>query len=732
MAGIVHRITPHHEQILAKAGIPRQAALDWGIWTSATPSGLEGTDIDSPRNRELTGLVFPLRRLDGSITYQMRVDDHLVDEAKGVRKYAQASGVGSVINVPAIMADRVGKAATVLVVEGTKQTIAASLYAPEDTLVIGVQGIMNWSKDGAPVPALAEAVRGAQTAIVVPDADFTKNLDVYTAAERLRDVLDGFGLEVKVARVPSASAKAGLDDFLGADPDTAARPRMLARILEKARFEMGRRPAARKATRAEKADEAAAIPAAKPKHRRPVDRPITLEECVAVHRKWLGESYDAEAGLAVWATAASHAFPVTEATWLLVVAGSGGAKTESVMPLVEVGATVASTIASEGALLSATSQKERATDASGGLLRQIGDEGILVIKDVTTILSMSGDARASVLAALREVYDGQWTRFVGADGGREITWTGKVTCLGACTTAWDQAHAVISSMGDRFLLVRIDTSSPKARRDAARSARKAYGKEAQMRDELGKAVAELLAGATPLEELEMGDEAGDALLDAADLVARARTAAIRDARGEVEGAHAPEMATRILKQATGVFLGALALGAVEQTALDVALRCLRDSLPPNRAKILADLAENPATTTYLVAQRTQVPRTTIDRELQALAALGVLVKEVETTKSGRERWTWSLAEDVDPRVLAPRSVEPVKAPEAEAPKPPAAPVAPKAAAARPAVAPEPEPADDDEEEVEVVEVPAARVPTARVGGCDGCGVDHDWTECTEF
>jgi hypothetical protein len=39
------------------------------------------------------------------------------------------------------------------------------------------------------------------------------------------------------------------------------------------------------------------------------------------------------------------------------------------------------------ALLSATSRKQKAKGATGGLLRKLGNHGILVIKDVTSILS---------------------------------------------------------------------------------------------------------------------------------------------------------------------------------------------------------------------------------------------------------------------------------------------------------------------------------------------------------
>ena len=78
--------------------------------------------------------------------------------------------------------------------------------------------------------------------------------------------------------------------------------------------------------------------------------------------------------------------------WLLVLSGSGNAKTETVSALAGAGAHVHSTISSLGALLSATPRKEYGKGATGGLLRAIGDRGILVLKDFTTILSMNREA----------------------------------------------------------------------------------------------------------------------------------------------------------------------------------------------------------------------------------------------------------------------------------------------------------------------------------------------------
>jgi cellobiose-specific phosphotransferase system component IIA len=158
--------------------------------------------------------------------------------------------------------------------------------------------------------------------------------------------------------------------------------------------------------------------------------PCTPKDAQAVFKKWLGAGYDQDALCAVLAASAVEQLD-GDPLWLLVISGSGNAKTETVQSLTGADAVLTSSIASEGALLSGTSKKERAEDATGGLLRQMGERGVLVIKDVTTILAMSGDARDKVLSGLREVYDGKWFRDIGVDGGRRLTWKGRMA-VGRC------------------------------------------------------------------------------------------------------------------------------------------------------------------------------------------------------------------------------------------------------------------------------------------------------------
>lgn len=381
--------------------------------------------------------------------------------------------------------------------------------------------------------------------------------------------------------------------------------------------------------------------------------PATLQQVHAAYRKWFGKDYDLDALDCVLSAAASERLG-GDPPWLLVVGGSGAAKTETIIPVVKAkGAVSVSTINGEAALLSGTSKRDRAKTATGGLLRQMGPSGLLVIKDVTSILSMNRDTRALVLAALREVYDGHWTRNVGTDGGQTLDWRGRIVVIGGVTTAWDAAHQVIATMGDRFLLVRLATGDTEKRRAAALQAMDNVDQEQAMRVELGAVVAGLLDN-LPVTEIEVTKEERDAMVSAADLVTRARTAVERDFNGDPLFAHALEMPTRFAKQLVQIVRGGLAIGMDRGDAVRRAHRCAADSLPPMRLRVLLHVKDNPAQTTADVVRGLQLPRKTLDRALKELQLLDLLdVTEVADPEGGgKKRWIYGLSTAVDKDTVA--------------------------------------------------------------------------------
>jgi len=356
----------------------------------------------------------------------------------------------------------------------------------------------------------------------------------------------------------------------------------------------------------------------------PAVEPRQLAEVHEIFQRWLGADYDLDTLDATLAVAASERFS-GDPVWLMVVSGSGNAKTETVQATSGLGAHVVSTISSDAALLSATPLKERSKSATGGLLRKIGDHGILVIKDFTSILSADRNVRGTVLAALREIHDGRWVRNVGSDGGRTLQWEGRLIVIAACTTAWDQAHSVIATMGDRFVLIRSD--SHQGRIASGLRAVRNTGSETQMRKEMADAVAGLVANIDTTKDYALREEDENILVKAANLVTLARTGVELNYKGDVIDAHAPEMPTRFVKQLTQIMRGGMAIGMDRLQARRLAIRCARDSMPPLRLAVLRDIAGNPGSRVGEVRGRLQKPRATVDRTLQALHMLDLLTLE---------------------------------------------------------------------------------------------------------
>jgi hypothetical protein len=377
---------------------------------------------------------------------------------------------------------------------------------------------------------------------------------------------------------------------------------------------------------------------------------MSLDEARAVFRKWLGAEYDMDAFDAVVATGAAERLD-GDPLWLLLLSGPGNAKTETVQALAGAGATVISTISSDAALLSGTPAKQKAKGATGGLLRAIGERGVLVVKDVTSILSMDNNIRGTVLAAFREIHDGRWTRNLGTDGGLTLEWTGRLVVVGAVTTAWDRAHSAVATMGDRFVILRMDSTV--GRPVAGRRSLDNVGSETTMRAELAAAVAGVLANVDPAKAIHLEDDEVEAIVAAADLVTRARTSVEYDYKGNVIDSDAPEMPTRFAKQLAQVVRGAVAVGMDRDDALRLSIRCARDSTPPLRLALIDDIAANPHSTASDSRKRLEKPWSTVDRQLQSLHMLGVLAcdEEPPTTSGGKTRWRYSLAGGIDATTL---------------------------------------------------------------------------------
>jgi hypothetical protein len=354
--------------------------------------------------------------------------------------------------------------------------------------------------------------------------------------------------------------------------------------------------------------------------------PRPLAAVLETFERWL---YLPDPGsvLVTCAVIAANRISSFDPTWLVQIGAAGSGKTEALNATTGLEGVYLVGTLTEAALLSGTPRKDHAAGASGGLLREIGEHGIIVLKDFGSILSMPSEPRGRVLGALREIYDGSWHRDVGVDGGRRLHWEGRVGLLAGATPILDQHHGVMAQLGERFLLHRISIADA---RKQGRASLAHHGRERKMRRELADAVASLFAGLTLDDPPRLSQADTERLVDLAELVSRARSPVVRDNyRREIELVPDAEAPGRIVGALARMLTGLRVIGVDEREAWRLTTKTGLDSMPAGRLRAFEYLLQRTdvETTTTDVATELGLPNPTTHRTLSDLNAHGVVARE---------------------------------------------------------------------------------------------------------
>jgi hypothetical protein len=384
-------IDDQHLAALAASGITPEHADVRGYETVTNPKRLAELKIVKAARNCVPGLLVPMLRADGSTWgYQYRPDNPRLRDGRAV-KYESPWQQRNGLDVPPGVGDMLADPSIPLwITEGCKKADCAALRG---LCVVALSGVWCWLHTNTAggkmaLPEWRDIALNGRRVVMAFDGDVARQPAVQKALHALAGYLATKGAKVEYAHLPDTDDKTGLDDYL------------VDHTVEELRRLVKPTPPAPNIDHQ---------PAAAPKPAPEPVKPVPLEELHKRFLYWFGEHYDLGALDAMLATAAVEKFDDgSDPVWLLLISGPGNAKTETVQALKGAGATITSTIASDGALLSATSKRERTKDATGGLLRKIGARGLLVVKDVTSILSMDRNIRGRVLAAFREVYDCSW------------------------------------------------------------------------------------------------------------------------------------------------------------------------------------------------------------------------------------------------------------------------------------------------------------------------------------
>jgi len=318
--------------------------------------------------------------------------------------------------------------------------------------------------------------------------------------------------------------------------------------------------------------------------------------------------------------------------WLFLVAPPSGGKTEVLR--------ATSDVPDVFPLSSLTPQ----TFASGferkgvetSLLPKITGKTV-VMKDFGTVLTMYREKKGEILAQLREIYDGSFTKEWG--NGKSLVWNGKVGLLAGVTPIIDREYALGQILGERFLLYRIKGAP--ARDLAMRAIKQQSTWEQDQRRELREIVAAYVESLLPVPP-PMPEPIIEAIAALAEFTAKARSPVLFDSRGEIDYIPEPEAPGRLAKQLV-LLARALAVVRAERIAtLETYLtvfQVAQDTLPAQRRVMLEVVLSHqsePLTTTD-VATATDYPTSTARRYLQELAAIR-FVDRLPEGQGRADRW----------------------------------------------------------------------------------------------
>lgn len=220
-------LTPEHAEFLSSQAVDVKLATALGVRSLISrednpQEGVWGNWANHP------AILFPWTNEAGDVEYQVRPDNPTDDNRGRPRKYVFRKDM-----TPVLWALRpVPGAEKMLLVEGTKQGLAAASYAPDDWAVYAIAGCRSWQINGQPIADLM--IADGREVVVILDADASDNPQVYEAGIQLTAALSMEGAtKVTFGRL-SGGEKSGLDDVLGARP-ADRRAGFLKRIIESAK-----------------------------------------------------------------------------------------------------------------------------------------------------------------------------------------------------------------------------------------------------------------------------------------------------------------------------------------------------------------------------------------------------------------------------------------------------------------------------------------------------------------
>ena len=368
---------------------------------------------------------------------------------------------------------------------------------------------------------------------------------------------------------------------------------------------------------------------------------LSAEEVYAAYRKWLHLPNTLVLDF-MFGTVLANRLP-GDPLWGQLVGPSGATKTELLQSLNDAPMIATATSLTPHALISGANF----SGAGDPSLLPKWNGKVVIIKDLTVLLSMNQIHREEIFSIFRDAYDGRTEKHFG--NGVIRTYNCRFGMLAGVTPIIEIYAEEHTALGERFLRFPIEV--PETMQGKIDLARRAMGNtlhEDVMRAEL-KATATSALTYQFNEEVEIPDSINERVLHIAQLLALMRSTIKRDHfTKDIQYKPFSEMATRLSKQFRKLLLGVSMfrrLKVVDEKAYDVVKHCVIGTIPSRMNEITRKLyLKNPKGHYSLdqVATLVRLPTQTVQRILDGLTILDILERKTYTSGVRPE---WSLTKE---------------------------------------------------------------------------------------
>lgn len=346
-------------------------------------------------------------------------------------------------------------------------------------------------------------------------------------------------------------------------------------------------------------------------------------------------------------------FLSSDPVWIVIVAPSGGCKSEFINMLSLVRWTLPGADKTEEQLVHPISTLTSRTFVSGykaggkdpSFLLKI-KSGIITFKDLTSLLSEHRDDRAVIMAQLREIYDGKYVKRFGT--GEEINWEGKITIVAGATYAIHTLKASYTAMGERFIFYNLIQPN---REEAAEKTmeNQEEGKMTEHRYNLSVIFSEYAISVLNnmlAKQPKMDPATRKDIISLAELSTRARSDVERNYRSpqqEITEVHPPEMPTRFAGQLQTMVQALKVINYHEtgkfellDTDTNIINKLALDSVTKMRRIVMQELSRYEFIKTSGLAMKLGLPTNSVRRYLEDLVALEIADRKKGSGPNGDE------------------------------------------------------------------------------------------------